>query len=209
MDLQLVAAMFSFALVTSVTPGPNNLMLLASGANFGFKRTIPHMLGIGCGMILLLFVTLTGLGEVFARLPMAQTTLKVVGVLYLLWLAWRIASAPVTEITTNQTDTEKPVSTTAQPMRWWQAVAFQFVNPKAWMMALGAVSSFTLAGEQYWLSGLVLMIVFFFVNVPSVSLWAGFGVVIQQFLSSTRRKRQFNIIMGLLTAATVWMIVGI
>lgn len=205
MELQLILAMFSFALVTSVTPGPNNLMLLASGANFGFKRTIPHMLGIGCGMILLLFVTLLGLGEIFARLPAAQLTLKVVGVLYLLWLAWKIASAPVVEAG----DSVHEAVSKAQPMRWWQAAAFQFVNPKAWMMALGAVSSFTLSGEQYWLSGLALMGVFFLVNLPSISLWAGFGVVIQQFLSSTRRKRQFNIIMGLLTAATVWMIVGV
>lgn len=208
MDLQLVSAMFGFAFVTSATPGPNNLMLLASGANFGFKRTIPHMLGIGCGMILLLLVTLTGLGEIFIRFPVAQTALKVVGVLYLLWLAWKIASAPVVETNTTQAESI-PTNNTAQPMRWWQAAAFQFVNPKAWMMALGAVSSFTLTGEQYWLSGLVLMLVFFCVNIPSISMWAGFGVVIQQFLSSARRKRQFNIIMGLLTAATVWMIVGI
>lgn len=206
MELQLILAMFSFALVTSVTPGPNNLMLLASGANFGFKRTIPHMLGIACGMILLLFVSLLGLGEIFTRLPVAQLTLKVVGVLYLLWLAWKIASAPVAE--TSRHTGDEAVSS-AQPMRWWQAAAFQFVNPKAWMMALGAVSSFTLSGEQYWLSGLALMIVFFLVNLPSISLWAGFGVVIQQFLSSVRRKRQFNIMMGLLTAATVWMIVGV
>lgn len=206
MELQLILAMFSFALVTSVTPGPNNLMLLASGANFGFKRTIPHMLGIACGMILLLFVILLGLGEIFVRLPVAQLSLKVVGVLYLLWLAWKIASAPVAE---TDDSTQPEAVSTAQPMRWWQAAAFQFVNPKAWMMALGAVSSFTLSGEQYWLSGLALMSVFFLVNLPSISLWAGFGVVIQQFLSSKRRKRQFNIIMGLLTAATVWMIVGV
>lgn len=208
MDFQLVAAMFSFAFVTSATPGPNNLMLLASGANFGFKRTIPHMLGIGCGMLLLLFVTLAGLGEIFMRLPAMQMALKLVGVVYLLWLAWKIASAPVTDTMTEDSTSDQPIGT-AQPMRWWQAATFQFVNPKAWMMALGAVSSFTLAGEQYWLSGLTLMVVFFLVNVPSVSIWAGFGVVIQQFLSSARRKRQFNMIMGLLTAATVWMIVGV
>ncbi|WP_298609258.1 LysE family translocator [uncultured Thiothrix sp.] len=206
MELQLIAAMFSFAFVTSVTPGPNNLMLLASGANFGFKRTIPHMLGIACGMILLLLVTLLGLGEIFNRLPSAQLALKVIGVLYLLWLAWKIASAPIAETGDNP---KSEALSTAQPMRCWQAAAFQFVNPKAWMMALGAVSSFTLTGEQYWLSGLALIIVFFLVNLPSISLWAGFGVVIQQFLSSARRKRQFNIIMGLLTAATVWMIVGV
>ncbi len=206
MDMQLVLAMLSFAFVTSSTPGPNNLMLLASGANFGFRRTIPHMLGIACGMILLLLVTLAGLGELFARFPLAQTALKVIGVVYLLWLAWKIASAPVHE----QAVAGKTAAVTdSKPFRWWQAVAFQFVNPKAWMMSLGAVSSFTLAGEQYWYSGVVLMVVFGLVNLPSISMWAGFGVIIQQFLSSARRKRYFNWIMGALTAATVGMIVGI
>lgn len=203
MDMQLVVAMISFAFVTSATPGPNNMMLLASGANFGFKRTIPHMLGIMCGMALLLFVTLTGLGELFVRVPAAQLALKVVGVAYLLWLAWKIATAPVEPIQAGETTVRA-----AEPFKWWQAAAFQFVNPKAWMMALGAVSSFTLAGESYWLSGITLVIVFCLVNLPSVSMWAGFGVIIQQFLSSPQRKRYFNILMGVLTAATVGMIIG-
>ena len=204
MDIQLLIAMFSFAFVTSATPGPNNLMLLASGANFGFRLTIPHILGIGLGMALLLLLTLAGLGELFARFPVLQNALKVIGVAYLLWLAWKIATAPVMD------DNSAGVSkiSNGQPMQWWEALAFQFVNPKAWMMALGAVSSFTLSGEQYWFSGLVLLVIFVVVNIPSVSIWAGFGVVIQQFLASAQRKRQFNLMMGLLTAATVWMIVG-
>lgn len=198
MDTQLLLATFSFALVTSITPGPNNLMLLASGANFGFKRTIPHMLGIALGMIALLLCILAGLGTLFMQFPVAQTVLKILGAAYLLWLAWKIAFAPVGELRGNET---------AQPMKWWQALLFQFVNPKAWMMAMGAVSSFTVAGEQYWLSGLVLIVVFAVVNLPSVSVWAGFGVGIQHWLSSAKRQRYFNGIMGLLTALTVLMMV--
>ena len=202
MDAQLILAMISFAFVTSITPGPNNIMLLASGANFGFRRTIPHMLGIGLGMVLLLSCVIAGLGEVFTRFPFLQLALKVAGALYLTWLAWKIAFAPVGEIGAN-------VQERAQPMRWWQAVAFQFVNPKAWMMAIGAVSSFTLAGEHYIASGLWLMLVFALVNIPSVSVWAGFGVVIRRWLSNPVRQRYFNWGMGFLTVATVFMIVKV
>lgn len=198
MDMQLLLATFSFALVTSITPGPNNLMLLASGANFGFRRTIPHMVGIALGMVVLLLCILAGLGTLFMQFPVAQTALKIVGAAYLLWLAWKIAFAPVGELKGKET---------AQPMTWWQALLFQFVNPKAWMMAIGAVSSFTVAGEQYWLSGLALIGVFAVVNLPSVSVWAGFGVGIQHCLSSAKRQRYFNGIMGFLTALTILMMV--
>ena len=95
MDTPLLLGMLSFAFVTSVTPGPNNLMLLASGANFGFRRTIPHMLGITCGMILLLLLALAGLGSLFLQFPLTQAILKAAGIGYLLWLAWKIATAPV------------------------------------------------------------------------------------------------------------------
>lgn len=204
MDTQLVLAMLTFAFVTSVTPGPNNLMLLASGAQFGFRRTVPHMLGIAFGMLLLLGVTLSGLGVLFAQYPLVQWALRIVGVTYLLWLAWKIASAPV-----RDADESAPAAAQAQPLRWWQASAFQFVNPKAWMMALSAVSSFTLGGELYVWSGLALMAAFAAVNLPSISLWAGFGVVIRRFLSTPGRRRGFNGVMGALTAATVLMIVTV
>ncbi|WP_020560179.1 LysE family translocator [Thiofilum flexile] len=198
MDTQLLLAILSFAFVTSITPGPNNLMLLASGANFGFKRTIPHMLGISLGMAVLLLCILAGLGTLFTQLPLAQTALKVLGAAYLLWLAAKIALAPVGELKGRETGN-------AKPMTWWQASLFQFVNPKAWMMALGAVSSFTLTGEHYWWSGMVLIFAFSLVNLPSVSVWAGFGMMIQHWLSNAKRQRYFNWMMGILTALTVLM----
>ena len=203
LDLPLLLATASFAFVTSATPGPNNLMLLASGANFGFRRTIPHMLGIVLGVALLLALTLAGLGELFLRYPPSQWVLQVAGVSYLLWLSWKIATAPVGELKADDGAVE------ARPFSWWQAAAFQFLNPKAWMMALAAISGFTLGGDLYLTSGLMVIVVFALVGLPAISLWAGFGVVLQQLLSSARRQRLFNVTMGAMTAATAWVIVQV
>ncbi|HPQ96841.1 MAG: LysE family translocator [Thiothrix sp.] len=203
MNTQLLLAMLSFAFVTSVTPGPNNLMLLASGASFGFRRTIPHLLGIICGMVLLLSLALAGLGSLFLQFPPAQTALKAIGIGYLLWLAWKIASAPVHSPLADSTAIPAPQG---KPLNGWQALLFQFVNPKAWMMATGAVSSFTLTGEQYLASGIVLILCFILAGLPSITLWAGFGSGIQHLLTSPTHRRGFNRCMAVLTAATVFMI---
>ncbi len=199
MTLLNLIAIASFAFVTSVTPGPNNLMLLASGANFGFRRTLPHMLGISLGMVLLLTCVLGGLGELFSRFPQLQVLLRIAGVGYLLWLSWKILQTPPRDL--QQGDNE------AQPFSWWQAVLFQFVNPKAWIMAITAVSSFTLAGDAYWASGMLLVLVFAVVNLPAISAWAGFGTLMQQFLSTAARQIHFNRVMAVLTALTILLIV--
>ena len=199
MTLLNLFALISFAFVTSVTPGPNNLMLLASGANFGFRRTLPHMFGISAGMALLLACVLGGLGELFVRFPQLQLLLRIAGVGYLLWLSWKILRTPPRSM---QTDNDS-----ARPFTWWQAVLFQFVNPKAWIMAITAVSSFTLAGQDYWTSGVVLIMVFAVVNLPSVSVWAGFGTLMQQLLSTAARQIYFNRVMAVLTALTIVLIV--
>jgi len=192
-------AIASFAFVTSVTPGPNNLMLLASGANFGFRRTLPHMLGISVGMALLLTCVLAGLGELFSRFALLQMLLRIAGVGYLLWLSWKILQTPPRS--------KQEGNDSARPFSWWQAVMFQFVNPKAWIMAITAVSSFTLAGEAYWASGMALVLVFVVVNLPAISVWAGFGTLMQQLLSTAARQIYFNRSMAVLTALTVVMIV--
>jgi threonine/homoserine/homoserine lactone efflux protein len=199
MTLLNLLAMASFAFVTSVTPGPNNLMLLASGANFGFRRTLPHMLGISLGMALLLTCVLGGLGELFSRFPLLQLLLRIAGIGYLLWLSWKILQTPPRNL---QQDTDD-----ARPFAWWQAVLFQFVNPKAWIMAITAVSSFTLAGEAYWASGMLLVLVFVTINLPAISVWAGFGTLMQQFLSTAARQIHFNRVMAVLTALTIVLIV--
>lgn len=199
MTMLSLLAIVSFAFVTSVTPGPNNLMLLASGANFGFRRTLPHMLGISIGMALLLTSVLAGLGELFSRFPVLQMLLRIAGVGYLLWLSWKILQTPPRALQEGNDD--------ARPFSFWQAVLFQFVNPKAWIMSITAVSSFTLAGEDYWTSGMLLVLVFAVVNLPSVSVWAGFGSMMQQLLSTAARQVHFNRGMAALTAMTIVLIV--
>jgi threonine/homoserine/homoserine lactone efflux protein len=136
MSLETILAFSLFAFVTSVTPGPNNLMLLASGVNFGFRRTIPHIFGISTGFLVLVLAVGFGLGEVFIRVPIAYQILKWVGAAYLLYLAWNIAnSGPPGEGSGEQVSCAKPMS-------FWGAAAFQWVNPKAWVMAIGAFSTY-------------------------------------------------------------------
>lgn len=199
MSFLLAFAMFSF--VMSGTPGPNNIMLLASGAQFGFRRTLPHMIGIGLGMVTLISATLLGLGALFVLYPPLYLVLKWVGGAYLLWLAWKIASAPVS----NETGNEK--NGQAKPMTWWQAALFQFVNPKGWMMAISAVSTFTLQGDLYVQSGIWILLVFALVNLPTISVWAWLGVSIRRWLTDARRQKVFNLVMGAATALTLVMIV--
>lgn len=191
-------ALFSFTM--SATPGPNNLMLTASGANFGFRRTIPHMLGISGGFFSLIALVALGLGALFEAWPPLQTALKVIGSAYLLFLAWKVATAPVRLGGDDE-------SAGARPLTFWQAAAFQYANPKAWVMGVSAVSAFAIPGEGYALSAALVAVICSLVNLPSIGLWAGFGVAIGRFLNGERARRVFNVIMGALTASCVAFIV--
>jgi threonine/homoserine/homoserine lactone efflux protein len=188
-----------FAFTMSATPGPNNIMLTASGANFGFVRTIPHMLGISSGFFSLIALCALGLGALFTQYPPLQTALKVLGSAYLLYLAWRVATA--------RPKVAGDAHAEARPLTFWQAAAFQYANPKAWVMAIGAVSTFTFTGERYAASAALVAVVSALVNLPSISLWAGCGVAIGRVLRSEAAWRAFNLTMGLLTASCVGLIV--
>lgn len=192
MSLDVFLALLTFAFVSSVTPGPNNMMLLASGVNFGFLRTIPHMLGIAVGFVALLLGVGFGLGALLAAFPAIEIGLKWVSAAYLLWLAWKIG--------TSRGMGEGRSS--AVPMTFLQAAAFQWVNPKAWAMALVAMGAYTSA-ERPVTSVLIVGFAFGLVNFPSVSVWAGFGVALRGFLSDPTRLKWFNILMGVLLALTV------
>jgi len=189
------AMLFAFSM--SVTPGPNNMMLTASGANFGFRRTLPHIMGVTLGCVGLMAAVAMGLGALFERWPIIQLALKVVGSVYLLWLAWKIATAPAPSA---------DVSAERRPLQMWQAAAFQFANPKAWIMSISGVASFTLTGDAFLASALLLIGVMALVNIPAISLWAGFGVALGRLLSTPRHWQRFNGVMGVLTAACVVMI---
>ncbi len=194
MSAELLAALVVYAFVTSITPGPNNFMLLASGVNFGFVRTIPHMLGIGAGFLSLLLGVGLGLGAVLTAVPALHVVLKVAGGAYLLYLAWRIAMSR---------SLGKEGANSGRPMTFVEAAAFQWINPKAWVMAITAMAVYT-NPERPFLSVMLIALAFAAVNVPSVSTWAGFGTALRGFLADPVRLKWFNVSMGILLAATLW-----
>ncbi|MBX4866923.1 MULTISPECIES: LysE family translocator [Rhizobium] len=193
MPLDTFFALVLFAFTTSITPGPNNMMLFASGVNFGFRRTIPHMFGIGAGFFSLLIGVGLGLGALLHTVPAVYTALKFAGGAYLVWIAWKIASSrSLSEARSGAT-----------PMSFLSAAVFQWINPKAWVMAVTAMATYTIP-ELYLASVLIVGLAFAVVNVPSVSTWAGFGSALREWLSDPVRLKWFNITMAVLLVASLW-----
>jgi threonine/homoserine/homoserine lactone efflux protein len=192
LPLDTALALVSFAFVAAMTPGPNNIMLTASGVNFGFTRTIPHMLGICAGFVALVLAVGLGVGAAFTALPEAKTALKLIGSAYMLWLAWKVAtSAPG--------DPDEP---DASPLTFWQAAAFQWVNPKAWVMAVSAMAVFVWP-LHVAVDVAAVTIVFGLVTVPAVVTWAGFGHVLRNALRDPAKLKVFNIAMALLLVGSI------
>lgn len=192
MTYDVLTALAAFAFVSSITPGPNNLMLMASGANFGFRRTIPHMLGIGVGFTIMVMLVGIGLMQVFDRFPVTYTILKVFSVVYLLWLAWKIANAGAPE-SNGQGGT---------PMTFLQAALFQWVNPKAWTMALTAITLY--APDRSLMAVLLVAAVFGAVNLPSVSTWTVLGQQMRRLLTRPGLLTAFNWTMAALLLASLY-----
>lgn len=192
MTTEILIGLTGFAFVSSITPGPNNLMLMASGANFGFWRTIPHMLGISLGFTLMVFLVGLGLAQIFDAYPVLHNVLKGVSVVYMGWLAWKIANAAP----------PKQGEAAGTPMTFLQAAAFQWVNPKAWAMALTAVTVYSL-GSAVWEVAAVAL-VFGLVNGPTVSLWTFLGQQMRRVLTNPARLRAFNWLMAALLVASLY-----
>lgn len=189
---ELLAALALFAFVSSITPGPNNTMLMASGANFGFRASIPHMIGVSGGFLLLVVAVGLGLGGLFAAYQELHDVLAVAGGLYLLWLAWKIATSSGLGMG----------EAGARPQTFLQAAAFQWVNPKAWAMALGAVTAYA-PRDGYVANILVVSVIFTAINLPCVASWTGFGVGLRRFLDRPAVLRAFNVGMALLLALSL------
>ncbi|PVZ80291.1 alcohol dehydrogenase [Serratia sp. S1B] len=198
MALSLFVSLLGFLWVAAITPGPNNLLLTTSGANFGFMRSLWLMVGIMLGMQSILLLVAFGVGGLLLIYPALHITLKVLGSLYLLWLAWKVATAAYERL---DLDVAPP-----EPVRLYQGGLLQFLNPKAWLMTLGAVTSFSLAGEQYYHSILIISGALMLVNLVAGVIWLGFGTVIGRLLRSKKAWIIFNVSMGLLTAACVLLI---
>ncbi|THH36794.1 LysE family translocator [Aliishimia ponticola] len=192
MSYGLLSALALFAFVSSITPGPNNLMLMASGANFGFRRSIPHMLGIGIGFTVMLILVGAGLVQLFDAWPPSYLLLKTLSVTYLLWLAWKVATAAGL----------RAQNAKARPMTFLQAAAFQWVNPKAWAMALSAMTTY--APDRSVAAVLVVAAVFGLINLPSVSTWTIMGQQMARWLTNPRRRVAFNVTMAALLVASLY-----
>jgi len=196
MEQTTLAALSAFALVSSITPGPNNMMLMASGANFGLRRTVPHALGVGIGFTLMIVLVGVGLMGLFDLFPILNTILKVVSVAYLLWLAWKIANAAAPG------EGESP---RGKPMSFVQAMLFQWVNPKAWTMALSAIALY--APDRNFAAVLLVALIFGIINLPSTSLWAVMGQVLRGWLSSPARLKAFNWTMAALLVGSLALLI--
>ena len=188
-----IGAFAVFAFASSITPGPNNTMLMVSGANFGFRATAAHMLGVTVGFLLLVLAVGLGLGGLFRAYPALHDLLTLVGAAYLLWLAWKIGTAR--GIGGHGADA-------AHPQRFWQAVAFQWVNPKAWAMVLGAVTAYA-PQDGYAANVLVIAVVFMVIGVPCSASWTGFGVGLRRVLDRPGVLRAFNLTMAALLIASI------
>jgi threonine/homoserine/homoserine lactone efflux protein len=187
--------LLSFAFVQSITPGPNNVMLSASGVAFGLRRTLPHLFGVSAGFFLLLVVCGAGVGTLIVELPLVGVALKVGGTAYLLYLAWLMRNAFAPQITAS-----------TRPLTFGEAVAFQFVNPKAWIMGVTAASVFVPDVQPRWVAVLLLCTVCALINLPCICTWAVLGASFKRWLAGERLRRWVG---GALVALTVYSVVAI
>jgi threonine/homoserine/homoserine lactone efflux protein len=191
MTLELLLSLIGFAFVTCITPGPNNIMAMASGANFGVWRTAPHIAGIAIGFALMLVVLGLGLISLFEAVPQSYIVIKAVAVIYFVWLAWKFANAaPPGEGAAGGT-----------PMTFLQASAFQWVNPKAWAMAVGAITNF--APDRNLLSVVAVALTFLIVATPATTMWTILGQEFRRLLNKQHLLKAFNWGMAALLLASL------
>ena len=198
MPLDLLGALLVFVVVTLFTPGPNNAMLMTSGLNFGFRRGLPHLWGVALGFGVMVLAVGLGLGALFAAYPAAYTVLKYAGAAYLLYLAWQIATAGAIEVGGEAR---------GRPITFLEAAAFQWLNPKGWVMAVGAVSAYA-AVAAFPFNVLLMSFLFGSLGILSSATWLGFGTGLKRLLTSPRAVRAVNIAMALALVASLWPILA-
>ena len=195
MNIDVIIAFCLFGFATSITPGPNNIMLLASGMNFGVKRTMPHILGITAGFFSLVYLVGTVLGALFLKYELLHQVLRLSGAAYLCYLAWDLAMS-------QPSSPSKSVEECRRPMEPWQAATFQWINPKAWIMAIGATSTY-LPAEADQLQILWLAISFALINLPCALTWTILGQHLRRMIQSPVGLKRFNRTMAALLLASL------
>ncbi|MBZ0228669.1 MAG: LysE family translocator [Bauldia sp.] len=186
--METLLPLLGFVVVATVTPGPNNLMVLVSGANWGLARTLPHIAGIALGFPVMIVAVGLGLGVAFETLPALHVVLKYTAFAYLLFLAWRIAQAGRPDLDGRR----------ARPLNLVEAAAFQWVNPKAWALVFGGMALFTTAAGDRLTETVTIAALFGVACLPNGIVWCLFGRAIAHFLSDDRWRRRFNVTMAVL-----------
>ncbi len=181
-----------FTVVMTLTPGPNNIMILSSGLNFGVRASVPHLLGIALGFPVMLLAVGLGLDTLISNVPVLQSIIQVLGVSYLLFLAYRIFT------TTEQ----RKVAHQSKPLTFFQAALFQWVNPKAWVLIFSGIGSFAQGGEIV-ATTLAMTLSFLLVMVPCNGLWLLLGMQMQRFVNNPKRLQRFNQVMAVLLVVSV------
>jgi len=193
MSPQTLYAVIIFSLVMGFTPGPNNVMLASSGARFGIRRTLPHLTGVTVGFPVMVLLVGVGLASILLASPLLQIAMKIVSCIYLLWLAFQIA----------RSHSARSDNANARPMTFVQAAAFQWINPKAWLMAVSAISAYTAGrGSQLYLQVAIIAGISVFVTLLSTWTWAAFGAAMRRLLRAPLAERLFNLFMALLLVAS-------
>jgi threonine/homoserine/homoserine lactone efflux protein len=190
--MDALIALVGFSFVSSITPGPNNVLLWAAGASFGLRATIPHVIGTALGIGALALIVAAGLGAIVAAVPQVAFVMKLGASVYLLYLAYQVAGASALE-----------QGELARPMSLVQAAAFQAINPKAWVFALGAVAAFRPPDLPAVAGSLLVAATMTLVVVPSAAVWAAAGGSLSRFLAGERRRRAVSLVLGVMLAATV------
>lgn len=186
--MSLWLSLVMFAMVSTITPGPNNIMIMSSGLNYGIRRSLPHWFGIFLGFPIMTLAVGLGLGQAFVQWPWLHSVIKVLGISYLLFLAYKIA----------MTKTQSHQSKNSQPLTFMQAALFQWVNPKAWVMAIGALATFTTLEWSMFQQALLISLAFIMVGIPGTGLWLFAGSLLQQLLKQPAYQRAFNYTMAVL-----------
>ncbi|MEM1155491.1 MAG: LysE family translocator [Pseudomonadota bacterium] len=180
-----MAALFAFVLVATIAPGPNNLMLVANAANFGVRRSISYMAGVATGTASMILVLGVGMDQIYEAIPWFQWVLKVLGSAYLLYLAYKIGT---TKVPPQHTELH------GHPIQFWQIFGFQWLNPKAWTIAITAVAF--LEQSNNWYDVLTIAIIFFILSVFSSVVWALVGSSLSRLLADPVKMRRINITLG-------------
>jgi len=191
--MEFIIALFVFSASATVTPGPNNIMILASGLNFGILKSLPHYLGVCIGFPIMVILIGLGFGFIFERFPVVHTYIRIIGIAYLIFLSWKIASSAPNSLNAKQ----------ARPFSFLQAVLFQWVNPKAWIMATSAVAAFTSGNANILLQVSIIALAFMVVAFPCTGLWLFFGVWLKKFFNTPSHQQNFNIGMAILLILSI------